>query len=48
VDGRTGSVGVGKVAGLRHTRGAMMDGKLMDADALRAPGGFEGRPKFTD
>jgi hypothetical protein len=26
----------------------MMDGKLMDADALRAAGGFEGRPKYAD
>ena len=62
VDGRTGSIAVGKAADLvlvqgdpsktigdlRHTRIVMMDGKLMDADALRAAGGFEGRPKFFD
>ena len=38
-----------KVIGdLRHTRVVMMDGKLMDADALRAAGGFAGKPKFQD
>ncbi len=38
-----------KVIGdLRHTKVVMMDGKLMDADALRAAGGFAGRPKFQD
>jgi imidazolonepropionase-like amidohydrolase len=36
------------IGDLRHTRIVMMDGKLMDADALRAAGGFEGRPKFAD
>jgi imidazolonepropionase-like amidohydrolase len=36
------------IGDLRHTRVVMMDGKLMDADALRAAGGFEGRPKFWD
>ncbi len=36
------------IGDLRHTRIVMMDGKLMDADALRAAGGFEGRPKFFD
>ncbi len=36
------------IGDLRHTRTVMMDGKLMDADALRAAGGFEGRPKFAD
>ena len=25
-----------------------MDGKVMDADALRAAAGFAGRPKFAD
>jgi imidazolonepropionase-like amidohydrolase len=36
------------IGDLRHTRTVMMDGKLMDADALRAAGGFGGRPKFVD
>jgi imidazolonepropionase-like amidohydrolase len=36
------------IGDLRHTRIVMMDGKLMDADALRAAGGFEGRPRFRD
>jgi imidazolonepropionase-like amidohydrolase len=36
------------IGDLRHTRTVMMEGKLMDADALRAAGGFEGRPKFAD
>jgi imidazolonepropionase-like amidohydrolase len=36
------------IGDLRHTRVVMMDGKLMDADALRAAGGFAGRPKFID
>jgi imidazolonepropionase-like amidohydrolase len=36
------------IGDLRHTRIVMMDGKLMDADALRAAGGYEGRPKFID
>jgi imidazolonepropionase-like amidohydrolase len=62
VDGKTGSIAVGKVADLdlvegdpsknigdlRHTRIVMMDGKLMDADALRAAGGFAGRPKYLE
>jgi hypothetical protein len=26
----------------------MMDGKLMDANALRAAGGFAGKPAFVD
>jgi hypothetical protein len=26
----------------------MMDGKLMEADALRSAGGLAGRPKFVD
>ena len=36
------------IGDLRHTRAVMLDGKLMDADALRAAGGFAGRPKFAD
>jgi imidazolonepropionase-like amidohydrolase len=36
------------IGDLRHTRVVMMDGKLMDADALRAAGGIGGRPKFVD
>jgi imidazolonepropionase-like amidohydrolase len=36
------------IGDLRHTRVVMMDGKLMDADALRAAGGFGGRPKYFD
>jgi imidazolonepropionase-like amidohydrolase len=36
------------VGDLRHTRIVMMDGKLMDADALRAAGGFGGRPSIID
>jgi imidazolonepropionase-like amidohydrolase len=37
-----------RIGDLRHTQVVMMDGKLMDADALRAAGGFAGRPKFAD
>lgn len=37
-----------RIGDLRHTQIVMMDGKLMDADALRAAGGFGGRPKFLD
>jgi imidazolonepropionase-like amidohydrolase len=36
------------IGDLRHTKVVMMDGKLMDADALRAAGGFAGKPKFED
>ncbi len=36
------------IGDLRHTRVVMMDGKIMDADALRAQGGFAGRPKFEE
>ncbi len=36
------------IGDLRHTRVVMMDGQLMDADALRAAGGFAGRPKYMD
>ncbi len=32
------------IGDLRHTRVVMMDGKLMDADALRAASGISGRP----
>jgi Amidohydrolase family len=37
-----------RIGDLRHTRIVMMDGKLMDADALRAAGGFAGKPAFVD
>jgi imidazolonepropionase-like amidohydrolase len=33
------------IGDLRQTRVVVMDGKVMDADALRAAGGFSGRPK---
>lgn len=33
------------IGDLRHTRIVMMEGNLMDADALRAAGGLDGRPK---
>ncbi len=33
------------IGDLRRTRVVMMEGNLMDADALRAAGGFDGRPK---
>jgi imidazolonepropionase-like amidohydrolase len=33
------------IGDLRHTRVVMMDGKLLDADALRTAAGFSGRPK---
>ena len=36
------------IGDLRHTKVVMMDGKLMDADALRAAGGFAGKPKFEE
>jgi imidazolonepropionase-like amidohydrolase len=36
------------IGDLRHTRVVMMQGRLMDADALRAAGGFGGRPKVLD
>jgi imidazolonepropionase-like amidohydrolase len=32
---------------LRHTRLVMLDGKLLDADALRAAAGYAGRPAFA-
>ena len=34
-----------RIGDLRQTRLVMMDGKLMDADALRKAAGFAGRPK---
>jgi imidazolonepropionase-like amidohydrolase len=34
-----------QLADLRQTRVVMLDGKLLDADALRAAAGFSGRPK---
>jgi len=37
-----------RIGDLRHTRIVMMEGKLMDADALRAAGGFAGKPAFVD
>jgi len=37
-----------RIGDLRHTRIVMMDGKLMAANALRAAGGFAGRPAFVD
>ena len=32
---------------LRQTRLVMLDGKLLDADALRSAAGFSGRPRAT-
>jgi imidazolonepropionase-like amidohydrolase len=34
-----------KISDLRQTRIVMLDGKLLDADALRTAAGFSGRPK---
>jgi imidazolonepropionase-like amidohydrolase len=34
-----------RIGDLRQTRVVMMDGKLLDADALRSAAGFSGRPK---
>jgi imidazolonepropionase-like amidohydrolase len=36
------------IGDLRHTRLVLMDGKVMDATALRAAGGFAGVPKFAE
>ena len=36
------------IGDLRHTRLVMMDGKLMNADALRSAGGFAGKPKYAE
>jgi imidazolonepropionase-like amidohydrolase len=33
-----------RIGDLRHTRVVMLEGKLLDADALRAAAGFSGRP----
>ncbi len=35
-----------RIGDLRNTRIVMMDGKIMDADALRSASGFSGRPKM--
>jgi imidazolonepropionase-like amidohydrolase len=34
-----------RIADLRQTRLVMLDGKLLDADALRSAAGFSGRPR---
>ena len=34
-----------RIGDLRHTRVVMLEGKLLDADALRSAAGFSGRPK---
>src|SRR6185295_15079631 len=34
-----------RIGDLRQTRVVMLDGKLLDADALRSAAGFSGRPK---
>lgn len=36
-----------RIGDLRNTRVVMMEGKLMDADALRTASGFSGRPKMA-
>jgi imidazolonepropionase-like amidohydrolase len=36
------------IGDLRHTQIVMMDGKLMEADALRSAGGLAGRPRFAE
>jgi imidazolonepropionase-like amidohydrolase len=36
------------IGDLRQTRVVMMDGKMMDADALRSAAGFSGRPKTAE
>jgi len=36
------------IGDLRHTKVVMMDGKIMDAEALRAAGGFSGKPKYLE
>jgi imidazolonepropionase-like amidohydrolase len=36
------------IGDLRHTQLVMMEGKLMEADALRSAGGLAGRPKFAE
>jgi len=37
-----------QIGDLRHTELVLMDGKMMDADALRTAGGFSGRPRGFD
>jgi imidazolonepropionase-like amidohydrolase len=37
-----------RIGDLRHTRLVMMDGMAMDADELRAAGGFAGKPKYAE
>jgi imidazolonepropionase-like amidohydrolase len=34
-----------RISDLRQPRVVMLDGKLLDADALRTAAGFSGRPK---
>jgi hypothetical protein len=34
-----------QISALRQTRVVMLDGKLLDADALRKAAGYSGRPK---
>jgi hypothetical protein len=34
-----------RIGDLRQTRVVMLDGKLLDADALRSAAGFSGRPR---
>jgi len=36
-----------RLSDLRQTRVVILDGKLMDADALRTAAGFSGLPKYT-
>jgi imidazolonepropionase-like amidohydrolase len=36
-----------EIGALRQSRTVMLDGKILDADALRAAAGFSGRPKTT-
>jgi hypothetical protein len=36
------------IGDLRHTELVLMDGKMMAADALRAAGGFGGRPRAIE
>ncbi len=37
-----------RIADLRQTRMVMLDGKLLDADALRSAAGFSGRPRSAN
>ena len=36
-----------RIGDLRQTRLVLLDGKLLDADALRTAAGFSGRPKIA-